>query len=1126
MNTNSQYILSPCFQGSSRPAIGSKCLGQIIRAWVALSVLLPFSSSATIRYVDLNSASPTPPFTNWVTAATNIQEAVDAAVAGDEILVTNGSYSPIYVTKTITVQSVNGPELTLIDGGGVIACAVLVFNPTLSGFTLTNGNYNEGGGANGGILNNCILIGNHAEHGGGAANAVLNHCKLIGNTAEFEGGGAWAASTLNNCTLIGNSAYTGGGASWSTLNNCVLKENSAHGGGGASACGLNNCTITANIAGIGGGVTGGSANNCIVYYNTNWNGNTDNVWNLGSINFSCTTPMPTTGLGNITNAPLFTDAAAGNFHLQTGSPCIDAGDNDLVTTPTDLEGKERIVGGGVDMGAYEWVAVPTHYVSLNSPQPMAPFLSWSTAATNIQDAVDAAVAGDQILVTNGVYQTGGKAVFGSMTNRVAVDKPVALQGVNGPLLTIIQGYQVPVTTNGNDAIRCVYLTNGASLSGFTLTNGATRTAGDVLHEQEGGGLWCESVAATVSDCTIVGNAAFWGGGGSLRGTFGSCTFRSNSAYRSGAVAGGVLNNCILTCNRAEFAAGAASGGTLTNCTLSGNSANLGGAAFIATLVNCALTNNTATGQDSAGGGAAGGTLINCLLAGNSADRGGGAYALYGTLMNCSMIGNSAVEGGGACYGTLIDCLLTNNSASYRGAGAFTCTLSNCTLTGNFTSGTNGYGGGAHGGWITNCTLTDNWAHYGGGASGSTLESCTMTGNMAEYGGGVYYATAYNCLVATNAAVGGGGGAWSALNHCLLLGNQTGFGWSPSPNSYGAGGAGAFYGNLTNCTLTGNRCHPPHGGSGGGSLGATLANCVLSRNRTDESGGGAYYGALYNCTLTGNQAVDAAGGAAVAQLINCLLVGNSANYGGGAGGCALTNCTLTGNSAGYGGGTSDGHLKNCIIYGNRASYDSRYDEYYGIPDGDHCCSTADVFGPGSFTNAPLFVDEANGNLRLQSNSPCINAGENVFAILLTDLDGRPRGQGGALDIGAYEFQPGVSGAFIGWLAGSGLPTDGSADYSDSDGDWMNNWQEWIAGTNPTNSVSALRMLNPSNDVSGITVSWQSMTNRTYFLERAADLGAASPFSLLSSNIVGQSGTTSFTDTNAVTPGPFFYRVGVQ
>jgi hypothetical protein len=322
--------------------------------------------------------------------------------------------------------------------------------------------------------------------------------------------------------------------------------------------------------------------------------------------------------------------------------------------------------------------------------------------------------------------------------------------------------------------------------------------------------------------------------------------------------------------------------------------------------------------------------------------------------------------------------------------------------------------------------------------------------------------------------------------------------------------------LSGFTLTHGRAYDG-GGVACTSTNAVVTNCLIVGNSApgwtaDGSGGGAVGGALYNCTLANNWAWYWGGGAAYCTLYNCTLTGNGTVNGGGASDCTLYNCTLTGNTAsaqfGAVGGAAGGALYNCILCFNTGA------QYSGYSSNLNYCWTSD----------PLFVDYTNGNLRLQSNSPCINAGNNAYVTTTTDLDGRPRIVGGRVDMGAYEFQPGVSGAFIGWLQQYGLPTNGTGDSTDPDHDGMNNWQEWCCGTCPTNQLSALRLLSAAPSGTNATVTWQSVSGVNYSLKRSTNL--ASPFTLVATNIIGQAGTTSYADTNATGAGPFFYRAGVN
>jgi len=261
------------------------------------------------------------------------------------------------------------------------------------------------------IISNCIFSGNSAYgrlgYGGGIANNIdssptVTNCSFTNNTTKNIGGGMHnddnSSPTVTNCTFTSNSAIYGGGgtgniSSSPTLTNCTFNGNSSgsYGGGIYNWDGgtiVTGCIFTTNSAEHGGGISTGwyrspTVTNSILWDNTATYGNEIALRRNATINldycdieggqvdiYDDGSGIFNWGEGNINEDPEFVKNGYwngnvwvdGDYHLQKGSPCIDAGDPCYVAGPEepDLDGNPRVIDGNgdgeviIDMGVYEF----------------------------------------------------------------------------------------------------------------------------------------------------------------------------------------------------------------------------------------------------------------------------------------------------------------------------------------------------------------------------------------------------------------------------------------------------------------------------------------------------------------------------------------------------------------------------------------------------------------------------------------------------------------------------------------------------------------------------------------------------------------------------------------------------
>ena len=97
------------------------------------------------------------------------------------------------------------------------------------------------------------------------------------------------------------------------------------------------------------------------------------------------------------------------------------------------------------------------------------------------------------------------------------------------------------------------------------------------------------------------------------------------------------------------------------------------------------------------------------------------------------------------------------------------------------------------------------------------------------------------------------------------------------------------------------------------------------------------------------------------------------------------------------------VRNNIIKGNAGFYipGGLKLQYHNVDHNLYNVATSNYYGANSINGSPCFADPANGNYRLLSNSPAIDAGSSDSAPLV-DFDGVSRPQGSEVDIGAFEY----------------------------------------------------------------------------------------------------------------------------
>jgi len=678
------------------------------------------------------------------------------------------------------------------DGGGAACCEKEDF---FNNCIFENNSAGSGGAVcDGGTFTNCSFLNNSAGSGGAVYNGeIFIDCIFRGNSVRGYGGAILRGGHFIRCIFTDNSAGRNGGVVDIGRNfiSCLFNNNSSGGEGGAISRGdrVINCTFYNNKAGGKSGAISPAYEteiiNSIFWKNMAKEENND-IESEGklSIDYCLINYLKGAanfGPHNITGDPKFVEPENGNFSLRADSPCVDKGNNEDVEkliakfkeASLDLTGKLRIIGGRVDLGAYEWRGKETvtflqakvnkkkksalefetiefpdglvgrRYSFVIVPEDVISPYKLTFSSGSLPPGINFNESTGRI---EGIPEQSGKWEF-TFSLADSYKKRRNLSGVIRiwRLLTVgadgifkgFDGIQEAISAAQDfDEIRIesgIY--KGTSL--FIPEN----KIWDYGIKISGG--WNEDFLNRKEETILDGNEQ--------KNRILTISNKKGKVFLENLIFRNSKGGAIEIKENREF--------EMSNCIFIQNSAKDGGAIVgwkspKGAFSNCVFNNNLAIDTLAKGGAIriSNCKFINCIFKENFAYEGGAIKGHENIFIGCNFNKNSSSRSGGAIAGsgTFIKCTFDNNSAQQDCSGAV-----------------NIHEGGK--GIFLNCNFRNNHATGNGGAICAsnardlTLINCLFYNNSSKKEGGGLYITYHtstikliNCLFYSNSASSGGG----------------------------------------------------------------------------------------------------------------------------------------------------------------------------------------------------------------------------------------------------------------------------------------------------------------------------------------------------------------------------------